>query len=133
MSWTKTEIHDLLIRQKAFFQTGKTLSIPFRMEMLRKLREAVISHEQDLTDALEKDLGRNPAEGYGTAPGYDDPHRNKEPEAYGSVRDLGTNRIPARIKNGITKHISALTDGDDFYFSGSMVALLIRRPRRRSV
>ena len=26
MSWTKTEIHDLLIRQKAFFQTGKTLS-----------------------------------------------------------------------------------------------------------
>ena len=64
MSWTKTAIHDLLIRQKAFFQTGKTLSIPFRMEMLRKLREAVISHEQDLTDALEKDLGRNPAEGY---------------------------------------------------------------------
>jgi hypothetical protein len=42
MSWTKTEIHDLLIRQKAFFQTGKTLSIPFRMEMLRKLREAEI-------------------------------------------------------------------------------------------
>ena len=64
MSWTKTEIHDLLIRQKAFFQTGKTLSIPFRMEMLRKLRQAVIAHEQELTEALEKDLGRHPAEGY---------------------------------------------------------------------
>ena len=64
MSWTKAEIHDLLIRQKAFFQTGKTLSTPFRMEMLRKLREAVISHEHELTAALEKDLGRNPAEGY---------------------------------------------------------------------
>ena len=62
MSWTKTAIHDLLIRQKAFFQTGKTLSIPFRMEMLRKLRQAVIAHEQELTEALEKDLGRHPAD-----------------------------------------------------------------------
>ena len=64
MTWTQTDIHALLEKQKTFFQTGATLSIDFRLEMLRKLRNAVRAHETDLTSALEKDLGRSPAEGF---------------------------------------------------------------------
>ena len=48
----------LLEKQRAFFATGKTRDIPFRIEQLNKLRQVVIEKHQDIEDALKKDLGK---------------------------------------------------------------------------
>ena len=45
--------------QKAFFATGATLPIPFRIEQLRKLADALREWEMPLCDALKKDLHKS--------------------------------------------------------------------------
>ena len=64
MDWNKENIHSLILRQRAFFKSGKTLDIPFRKRMLRDLHAAVKSHTEDLEKALETDLGRTPVESH---------------------------------------------------------------------
>ena len=64
MTWTQNSLHQLLESQRAFFRSGATLPLSFRISMLKKLRDAVKAHEQDLTEALKQDLGRSTAEGY---------------------------------------------------------------------
>ncbi len=54
----------LLQRQRAFFQTGQTLSVRFRIRMLQKLRDAVRSHESAIAAALQEDLGKCSHESY---------------------------------------------------------------------
>ena len=54
----------LLKKQRDFFQTGKTLDVSFRMEMLKKLRSAVDDYETEITHALETDLGKSDFEGF---------------------------------------------------------------------
>ncbi len=62
---TATERIDLLFdKQKEFFQTGKTFDVSFRIEALKKLKESVIRHEQDIIKALNADLGKSEFEGY---------------------------------------------------------------------
>ena len=55
---------DLLARQKQFFQTGVTLSLAFRIAQLKKLRAAVIAHEEEIAEALKEDLGKSAFESY---------------------------------------------------------------------
>lgn len=43
-------------RQRAFFLTGKTLSIEFRRAMLTKLRNAIADYREELAQAVYKDL-----------------------------------------------------------------------------
>lgn len=64
MEHTKESLSRLVAAQKEYFAGGKTLDVSFRLEMLQKLREAVISHEAALTLALGKDLSRAPQEAY---------------------------------------------------------------------
>ena len=64
MSWTEEEVRNVVEKQRAFFRSGATLPIKWRIEQLKKLRAAVISHEKEMIDALNKDLGRTEAEGY---------------------------------------------------------------------
>ncbi|MBQ8161195.1 MAG: aldehyde dehydrogenase family protein, partial [Clostridia bacterium] len=64
MSYTREDVKAVLEKQRAFFQTGKTLDVSFRREMLKKLKSAMVSHEKELEDALVKDLGRSVAEAY---------------------------------------------------------------------
>ncbi len=64
MEHTKESLGRLVAAQKEYFAGGKTLDVSFRLEMLQKLREAVISHEAALTLALGKDLSRAPQEAY---------------------------------------------------------------------
>jgi aldehyde dehydrogenase (NAD+) len=52
----KEEIKLILEDQRKFFATGKTHNIRYRLEMLKKLRSLIISHEQDIKDALWKDF-----------------------------------------------------------------------------
>lgn len=58
------EIDALLASQKRFFESGATLPLPFRAEMLRKLYDAVKNREGQIAEALRKDLGKSDFEGY---------------------------------------------------------------------
>ena len=62
--WDKEFVHSIVEKQKAFFATGTTLDVSWRIEQLKKLREAVRAHEAQMIRALNEDLGRHPNEGY---------------------------------------------------------------------
>ena len=62
--WTQTRIEDLLRRQRRFFKSGKTLDVDWRLEQLRRLKQAVVSHQKEIEAALAADLGRAPMEAY---------------------------------------------------------------------
>ncbi len=64
MPWNEEQIHQTVLAQRAFFETGATQNVDWRLEQLRKLKAAVLSHEQDLTEALAADLGRSALEAY---------------------------------------------------------------------
>jgi len=44
--------------QNAFFKTGKTKDYSFRVKMLKKLKLLLAKYEEEIFDALKKDLGR---------------------------------------------------------------------------
>ena len=54
----------LLESQKKFFRSGATLSVDFRMNMLKKLYRAVKNHEKEIAQALKADLGKSEFEGF---------------------------------------------------------------------
>lgn len=60
----------VLKRQKAFFDSGKTRPIQFRKERLKKLKEAIVTHEGDIYEALAKDLGKGTMESFYTEVAY---------------------------------------------------------------
>lgn len=62
--WTKEKIHKTVLAQRKYFKTGETLDPNFRIEQLKKLKNALKTHEKDILEALYKDLGRCDAEGY---------------------------------------------------------------------
>ena len=64
MMWTKDAVHALVEEQRAYFRTGETLDVDWRIKQLKRLKTAIELHEKDLTDALTADLGRSYAEGY---------------------------------------------------------------------
>lgn len=64
MGYTKEDIHSIVLKQREFFLSGKTLDIKFRKEQLKKLKEAIIRNEAKITKALYEDLGRSDAEAY---------------------------------------------------------------------
>ena len=58
------QISALVSEQRAFFASGKTLCVCRRKEALKKLYAAIVSCEKELTDALQKDLGKSDFESY---------------------------------------------------------------------
>ena len=57
-------IQDILNKQRKFFQSGETLPIKFRIEMLKRLYNSIIKHEKEICNALTQDLGKSEYEGY---------------------------------------------------------------------
>ena len=57
-------ISETVAAQREFFLSGKTLPVKWRIEQLRKLRDAVLSREAELEEALAQDLGRSAVEAY---------------------------------------------------------------------
>ena len=57
-------IHELVERQRAFFRTGETLPVSWRLTQLKKLRACVLRHREEMERALAEDLGRAPLEAY---------------------------------------------------------------------
>ena len=64
MGFTKEQVHEIVEKQREFFLSGKTLDVQFRKEQLKKLKQAMTVYEKEITEALEKDLGRSEAEAY---------------------------------------------------------------------
>ena len=55
---TDTEIKNLLEKQRAYFESGATLSVKFRKEMLTKLYKTIKKYENEINEALKADLGK---------------------------------------------------------------------------
>jgi aldehyde dehydrogenase (NAD+) len=52
----RNELDKILRNQREYFASGRTLDINFRLENLKKLRSLILSHEEELNDALYKDF-----------------------------------------------------------------------------
>ncbi len=59
-----TEIKNLVGAQRDYFNTGVTQDVKWRIGRLKKLRETILTHSAELTEAMGIDLGRCDAEGF---------------------------------------------------------------------
>ena len=64
MAYTQEQIHGIIMKQRQFFRTGKTLDVTWRIEQLKKLKQAVIDRQKELEDALQEDLCKSDTEAY---------------------------------------------------------------------
>ena len=64
MTYTESEIREIVTAQRKFFRTGTTLPIKWRIQQLKKLKAAVIANETEMEEALAQDLGRSYVEAY---------------------------------------------------------------------
>ena len=51
-------------KQRRYFDSGATRSYEFRIEQLKKLKEAIAKYQNEIQDALAQDIGRPPMEAY---------------------------------------------------------------------
>ncbi|ACK68635.1 Aldehyde Dehydrogenase [Gloeothece citriformis PCC 7424] len=61
---TLTPIKDLIGQQRDYLATGNSKKIEFRINQLKKLKQAVIDHKQAVIDALKADLNKPEFEAY---------------------------------------------------------------------
>ena len=59
---TEKRIH--IGKNRAYYATGVTRDIDFRIDVLRRLKEAVLEYEQEISRALWKDLHKSEGESY---------------------------------------------------------------------
>ena len=60
----ESEIRALTESQRTFFESGKTLSINYRIMALQKLYTAIKNNERSILDALREDLGKGDMEAF---------------------------------------------------------------------
>ena len=60
------KIVDVIENQKAFFRTGKTLELKFRLSQLKKLYSAILKYESEIFEAIYLDFKKSTFEVYGT-------------------------------------------------------------------
>ena len=58
------EIQKIIENQKTFFKTGATLSVDTRIAYLKSLKNAILTLEDEIYDALHYDLGKGKSEAY---------------------------------------------------------------------
>jgi aldehyde dehydrogenase (NAD+) len=61
---TEQEIRQIVDRQRTYFYTGATLDVEFRIQALKKLKSCILQRENEINNALRKDLGKSPFESY---------------------------------------------------------------------
>ena len=64
MTYTQEKIQEIVANQRSYFRSGVTLDVKWRLQQLKKLKAAVITHEEELVRALYEDLGRSKTEAY---------------------------------------------------------------------
>lgn len=63
------KVNKILNKHKKYFDMGKTRNIEFRLLQLDKLKKSIIKYENEIVDALNKDLGKSSFEAYTTEVG----------------------------------------------------------------
>ena len=61
---TEQRMTEIIEKQRAFFATGKTLDVNYRISVLKKLRETIYKYEDKIRDAIYSDLGKSADEAY---------------------------------------------------------------------
>ena len=61
---TNQEIQSLLEKQRAYYRSGATIPVKFRIEQLKKLYAMVKKYQNEVNDALKSDLGKSHYEGF---------------------------------------------------------------------
>ena len=54
----------IIKKQRAFFATGKTLPVGYRIMALKKLGRAIRKYENEILEALKTDLGKSNMEAF---------------------------------------------------------------------
>ncbi len=67
---TNQEISSLLEAQRQFYKSGKTLSVKFRIDSLKKLYSAAKKYESEINEALKSDLGKSAFESFMCESGF---------------------------------------------------------------
>lgn len=60
----RDRINNIIKKQRAFFASGKTLDVNFRINAIKKLKKTILNYEQEINDALKADLGKSNFESY---------------------------------------------------------------------
>ena len=58
------EIVEIIDRQRAYFDTGATLTVSHRIGALKKLHEAMLKYGERIEQALHEDLGKSGFESF---------------------------------------------------------------------
>ncbi len=60
----KEQIQSIVQKQRKFFLSGKTLDLNFRINALKRLKNAIEENADKINEAIKKDLGKSAFEGY---------------------------------------------------------------------
>jgi len=66
----ETRASQLMQKQRAFFNSGKTKAVAFRKRQLKALKDAILKYESEIAQALYEDLHKCEFEAYGTETGF---------------------------------------------------------------
>jgi acyl-CoA reductase-like NAD-dependent aldehyde dehydrogenase len=69
-TFESSELSTIIERQRAFFATGKTRDVSFRLDALRKLQDILRNNENEIVAALKADLGKPVLEAYASEVAY---------------------------------------------------------------
>jgi len=61
---TQVPVTDIIRKQRDFFATGKTKDVKWRLEQLKRLKQAVVDDQEAIINAVKADLGRPEFEAY---------------------------------------------------------------------
>ncbi|PIQ28248.1 aldehyde dehydrogenase family protein [bacterium (Candidatus Blackallbacteria) CG17_big_fil_post_rev_8_21_14_2_50_48_46] len=69
-TFTPVQIAEKVQAQRAFFHSGQTRSLDFRLQALLRLQSEIRARQKDILHALRKDFGKPSFEGYATEVGF---------------------------------------------------------------
>lgn len=61
---TQAPVKDIIRQQREFFATGKTKDVEWRIEQLKRLKQAIVDDQEAIVTAVKADLGRPDFEAY---------------------------------------------------------------------
>ncbi|MCJ1907057.1 aldehyde dehydrogenase [Planococcus ruber] len=70
MNFTANDVEQMIKAQRDYYYTGATKPADFRKAQLAQLKQSIKNHEQEVLDALKKDLGKSEFEAYSTEVGF---------------------------------------------------------------
>lgn len=70
MNFTQRDVEQMILEQRAFFNTGKTKETEFKKAQLQFLKETIQKYESDIINALYLDLHKSEFEAYATEIGF---------------------------------------------------------------